>query len=577
MIMKGDVKGAFRHLRIHANHVQWMGAQLPNQDVVVLDLSAPFGWTGSPLYYGAFGGAISWLLSRESPASISSSSLDSTPFFSYEWVDDHILVETNDEVRLFWAEETLRLSMLAILGPNAMNEKKFTANAHALGLDWDTVASTVSMPEDKIQKALDRVNKMREQAKVTRTQLMRLLGSLRHVCTCIRPAKPFYQRLQLLCNSCPSRGTIVLTSGARADLQWFRTILLHGRLTGVPLEIFADQPTIDVHIYMDASDKGLAVLDPARKRFIQLEFTEEENTMIQAGTLSINVREQYAAVLAGIQFGEAWSHSSNSPLTVIACWIDNTSAVAWVNFLSSPDPFSQELNRALGLTEAILGIRLSARHLPGARNVMADAASRAWSPPYSTIWTNFSTAWSQVEVPFALRSLYKDSSLLFNETRWPRRATSSTTPHGANGPAGANPSTIQNGYLNLQPHTLLSWLSSPFTSGSAAEEVSAIPPFCPLLAISHGIISVISVLQLDYTKDIKSLCEGCGGCRLLLNQKLQQPFHSCTNYVVPSTATAPTTAFSGGLRSWAFSFFSEAANTWPEVGHQTATPSQEKT
>ncbi|OWY92049.1 hypothetical protein PHMEG_00039102, partial [Phytophthora megakarya] len=141
-IMKGDVKAAFRHLMLSSAHVYHMGARIPQLQEVILDMSAPFGWSGSPSYYGAFGGAISWLLAHESPASIAPGlSTDSERFFAYEWVDDHILVENASPLRLKCAEEALRLAMLAVLGPNAINDSKFTSwstDAEVLGLIFDT-------------------------------------------------------------------------------------------------------------------------------------------------------------------------------------------------------------------------------------------------------------------------------------------------------------------------------------------------------------------------------------------------------------------------------------------------------
>lgn len=41
-MLKGDVKGAFRHLMLNADHVHWMGAAFRKQQVLVIDLAAPF-------------------------------------------------------------------------------------------------------------------------------------------------------------------------------------------------------------------------------------------------------------------------------------------------------------------------------------------------------------------------------------------------------------------------------------------------------------------------------------------------------------------------------------------------------
>ncbi|KAG3115214.1 hypothetical protein PI124_g5146 [Phytophthora idaei] len=46
--------------------------------------------------------------------------------------------------------------MLAELGPTSINEEKLTSwstTTVALGLEWDTVAGTVSIPVEKIDKA----------------------------------------------------------------------------------------------------------------------------------------------------------------------------------------------------------------------------------------------------------------------------------------------------------------------------------------------------------------------------------------------------------------------------------------
>ncbi|ETI44889.1 hypothetical protein F443_10437, partial [Phytophthora nicotianae P1569] len=82
---------------------------------------------------------------------------DSTPFFCFDWVDDHVLAELDVGNRLETCECALRLAMTAVLGPRDINENKFTAwstQLVALGLEWDSSAMTVSMPYLKIQKAL---------------------------------------------------------------------------------------------------------------------------------------------------------------------------------------------------------------------------------------------------------------------------------------------------------------------------------------------------------------------------------------------------------------------------------------
>ncbi|KAJ8574812.1 hypothetical protein ON010_g4400 [Phytophthora cinnamomi] len=120
----GNVNGAFRHLRQHANDVGWMCGLLPQRHAGVVELSAPFDWTGSPAIYGVFCRAMSFLVGRESPASMAANATDPDPFFAYEWVDDHVLIEPNIGARCPSADDALQLAMLVILGPGAINESK---------------------------------------------------------------------------------------------------------------------------------------------------------------------------------------------------------------------------------------------------------------------------------------------------------------------------------------------------------------------------------------------------------------------------------------------------------------------
>ncbi|ETN03639.1 hypothetical protein PPTG_23763 [Phytophthora nicotianae INRA-310] len=264
-MLKGDVKSAFRHLMLHASHVRWMGATFPDENALVIDLAAPFARM------------------------------------------------MNSFRRLELAESTLRLSMMAVLDPDSINDAKFSGwstQLQTLGLIWDTTDRTVSMPAAKIHKCLDRVV---------------------HMLTCEKVTKKHLQKL-------------------------------------------------------------LAVLHPARSEFILLKFDEEEALMIQ-----------------------------------------NSDSTGFTINLQSRSGFGQEINRAIGLAEAVFRIRLSAHHLPGSINRMADAGSRSWSSPYSHLWSILSSGWTQVQVPAHWRKIYKEFSANCNPVHWPRHHDNGISPHGTSG------------------------------------------------------------------------------------------------------------------------------------------------
>lgn len=71
--------------------------------------------------------------------------------------------------------------------------------------------------------------------------------------------------------------------------------------------MFRTDPVIDIHLYMDASDQGLAVLDPANRRFIQVRFDGPELAIIRSEVgshlFTINGRELLCVCLVAVLWG----------------------------------------------------------------------------------------------------------------------------------------------------------------------------------------------------------------------------------------------------------------------------------
>ncbi|OWZ18580.1 hypothetical protein PHMEG_0007310 [Phytophthora megakarya] len=92
----------------------------------------------------------------------------------------------------------------------------------------------------------------------------------------------------------PKRVRLPLPVALHQELNWFHFILKHGAWDGLPTSMFCSDPPIDIHWSLDASDSGLAVVDSAQQRFIQLQFDVEESTWIHTTSggqpFTINVR-----------------------------------------------------------------------------------------------------------------------------------------------------------------------------------------------------------------------------------------------------------------------------------------------
>lgn len=401
LLMLGDVAGAFRHVPVHAEHVHMFAFIIDGY--LVIDMACGFGWCGSPAWYFLPGALINGLYEAGVLQSAFNANLE-PPLQGSFWCDDHTCVELDQESRCFIANLVLRRAMATVLGPTAINERKFTKwkeQGRSLGLDWDTTNGTVTIPTAKIIKAQRRVTDILEIGTVTKTSVLSLLGSLRHLATCCPPARAFFQRIQDVAVHTGRYGRRKLTPMAVEDLRWFQIILQqHARFNRIPVEHFAQVATPAVHVHMDASNDGLCALVPSLRQFIRVRFTRSAKDATNSSVNSINVRELQSAVLSALIWGPTWAATDTRHPTHICFWIDNVSAVSWSQRRASRQPRAQLYNRLLSLAEFNYSLVCTAAHVPGVENIMADAGSRAWtaSDPLYTTWTNLSCGWTQIPV-----------------------------------------------------------------------------------------------------------------------------------------------------------------------------------
>jgi len=372
-ILAGDVASAFRNCPIAAEFVHLFCFHIPELDLFVIDLYAAFGWSESPGYYDIFGAAISYIVK---------SSANERSFASH-WVDDHTLVSQPNKISdLITLEFNLRNAMVDVLGFSAINEQKYTfwsTRCKVLGLVFDTEQHLVSVPDEKIEKAVGRINGFLSSNLVNRHRYDKLLGTLRHVCMCIRAAKPFLLRLGNE-HRAATQQLLPIANQTKADLEWWLKILVRkDLLQGIPVDAFGAMPASKIFILMDASDIGICAIWIEKKEYLQHLFSPEEKELIEKSKhltgrkngLNINVREFLSVIAAGMIWGKDW-YGHN-----VRFKIDNTSAVQWVISLKSRNLMAQDLIRILGSLEVQYQYHSTAEHIPGVINLETDAGSRA--------------------------------------------------------------------------------------------------------------------------------------------------------------------------------------------------------
>ena len=503
--MVGDVKAAYRNLRVNADFAHLFGLSLPEANLAAFDLSAAFGWSGSPALYCMFGNAIAELVASESPFSMDPSQwCDTERFWRFVWMDDHALIELDSPGRLDAAECALQSAMLATFGPDACADDKFSGWQQILrcvGLDFDLDLGLVSMPASKIAKARARVEAALSRSAISRLDLSKLLGSLRHVCSCIPAGRAFYQHLQNTLRRTYRFGRQHLS---RADLDylfWFRLILDHGRLHAIPTTLFAICSEPSIFLYMDASDDGLCVLDLGTRNYIAIQWDAEEREWIKrlndhhsggapprqrtrgkrafpatadASSIqvdyhmfTIDVREHLSGALAVLLWGHLMGVAASATHTHIRFVGDNTTSVSWTNRLASSNLLGRNINRALALAQAQFNLHVSEQHLPGCRNLMADHGSRLSDPTHRAEWLRLSSSWTETPVPSTLRYLYRQtwslpmSGLPSNPVQpaATKRRLNNSLPskplragtHGSHGIASPTPTAWWNGFWHSAP------------------------------------------------------------------------------------------------------------------------------
>ena len=193
-----------------------------------------------------------------------------------------------------------------------------------LGVVLDTVKQELRISPERLRDIAAEVGHWLGQKRVTKRQLLSLVGKFTFAARVVRTGKAFISRLLHLAKS--ARGLhhyVKLTQEARADLTWwYRCISTHNGVS-----YFA--PTWDVdnttHIYTDASGLGMGGL--CGNQWFGLAYTA---SMAPLALRSINWREFHVAVSALA----TWAPELRGKSVIFH--IDNTVVCHILNSLYSP-------------------------------------------------------------------------------------------------------------------------------------------------------------------------------------------------------------------------------------------------
>ncbi|XP_045198533.2 uncharacterized protein LOC123552851 [Mercenaria mercenaria] len=231
-----------------------------------------------------------------------------------------------------------------------------------VGIELDSVAMEMRLPEDKIIKIRTLLNHYQRRKKLTLQELQSLIGLLNFACAVIRPGRAFLRRLiDLTVGLKKSFHKRRLTLEARADLTAWSSFM--NKFNGKSLFLEDRWYTSDfLELYTDASNLGFGGFlanqwfsVPWPEAFIHYHLT---------------IKEFFPIVL----LVELFSSSLANKCIMFYC--DNEAVVAVINQQTSKNVCIMKLVRRLVVVTMAHNILFRAQHIPGIHNDKADALSR---------------------------------------------------------------------------------------------------------------------------------------------------------------------------------------------------------
>jgi len=183
LMSKTDIEHSFKLIPIHPDDHELLGFSLDNK--FYYDKTLPMGLSFSCNLFEKFSSSIHWVVDHK---------LKSTGCVHV--LDDFLFVGPPNS---YLCLQTLQqfLSMADDIGIPIKNEKTVlpTTVITFLGLELDTVAMELRLPEDKLIKLREKLIYFKTRKKVTLRELQLLIGLLNFACTVVKPGRAFLRRL----------------------------------------------------------------------------------------------------------------------------------------------------------------------------------------------------------------------------------------------------------------------------------------------------------------------------------------------------------------------------------------------
>ena len=344
-----DIRQAYRNIPVHPSDRRLLGMRWKGKTFV--NMALPFGLRSAPLIFSADADALAWMMQQQGVGWVA------------HYVDDFITVGAPDSGECARYVDIMHKVCEDTAMPVEPEKDEGPATTISfLGLELDSVASEVRLPQNKLQRLRSMLGSWLGRKACKKRELLSLIGSLTHACRAVRPGRSYLRRLINLSTSPRHLDQFIrLNREARADMEWWYLFISTWNGTSMMLTDQAGDPTIT--LTSDASGTwGCGAY--TGEHWFMLPWTSN----IQE--VHIAVKELVPIVIAALMCGQEWKG------LVVRARCDNSAVVAIVNSGSSRNPQAMHLRRCLAFLAAKGDFKLKAMHIRGVENVAADALSR---------------------------------------------------------------------------------------------------------------------------------------------------------------------------------------------------------
>ena len=399
-----DIRAAYRSVCIRPEHrclqgLKWQFGKLDKSKYeYYVDNFLCFGCSSSPGIFQRLSGAVTRMMKRMGYTCV-----------YVEYLDDFLIIgDTYEQCRI--GQHAL-IKLLIRLGFYISWDKLVSPcqNITFLGLNLDSITMSISLPNDKIVKLQDTLRQFVSLKRVKKRDLQSLAGSLAFASTVIKAGRTFSRRVIDLVNSVKyGHYFIRLNDCFRLDCQFWLSFMNNPLFNGTAKIL--DNDPIDISILQtDSSFYGYGVFyngewlagawdeDPPHvPSGIDLKNNWEPFKCPDAIRSNINILELIPVLIAARRFGHLWQNKR------VFVYTDNSSVLSYINRATcKTSKHAMTYLRELFMISALFNFHLTARHLKGERNTIADCLSRLNDP---IKWNELMTYVLSNGIPFLLQT-----------------------------------------------------------------------------------------------------------------------------------------------------------------------------